>query len=611
MNEILKTAKNCRHFAMCKIDFLDSGVCASGLEKHYVSYYPQGRMDLYAALAENKIPVTEECIEIADTCDLCGKCDYQCYFITEMKPSKVMKALKEHIDTYVKNGGKLYKSAEDDVLADLRKIVGDFWATNDRAIALTYSNDLCPLGGPKMPDYVIMPNTREEISAIIKLLNKHKIHFAIRGNGTASIGVTISEGAVIDLNRMKTIEFEEKNWYVKVGPGVSAFELQKEAKKRGYRVNVAEPEALVCGNIMCSGIFSTFSATYGTAADNYTNAEFVSTDGEFFSLNDIDAPNLFSFKYAETAKPGICTSVNIKLHQMTDDETGVLVPFKSLDKALDFAKDCAIRHIGIAIGILGNEYISTFLAPTIKLAKEVKEIFSGKLGINFLVLVIGDKYAMNAIHEMGFPIIDQKLFKTLALSLPSLKSAQWLNLLTELPQEEPFSYLKIRGFTDLAETALMPSPEVLLDSIDPKLKTFFKKLYERPEMTDLLWLNMFRIVSPRMGREKNIFPLIVYLPIDNELINEINSGFRGIAEKYNLKNDYGFITPLDNGKRCIFEYDYFFDQTDADELSRIQQSAYELFGFIEALSARTGTVKWIRYFFNQGFSRKENLLYSE
>ena len=46
-----KTARNCRHYAMCKIDFLGSGVCASGLEKHFASYYPQGRMILYEALA--------------------------------------------------------------------------------------------------------------------------------------------------------------------------------------------------------------------------------------------------------------------------------------------------------------------------------------------------------------------------------------------------------------------------------------------------------------------------------------------------------------------------------------------------------------------------------
>ena len=61
-----KIAKNCRHYAMCKIDFLGSGVCASGLEKHFVSFYPQGRMILYEALVEKKITVTEKCVEIAD-----------------------------------------------------------------------------------------------------------------------------------------------------------------------------------------------------------------------------------------------------------------------------------------------------------------------------------------------------------------------------------------------------------------------------------------------------------------------------------------------------------------------------------------------------------------
>ena len=121
---------------------------------------------------------------------------------------------------------------------------------------------------------------------------------------------------------------------------------------------------------------------------------------------------------------------------------------------------------------------------------------------------------------------------------------------------------------------------------------------------------MFRILSPRMGREKNIFVVIVYLPIDNALINEVKDGLRMIADKFNLKNEFGFITPLDNGKRCVFEYDYFFDHTDPDEISRVQQSAFELNNFIEGLTSRTGTVKWIRYIFNQGFSRMENILYS-
>ncbi|MCA1745581.1 MAG: FAD-binding protein, partial [Bacteroidales bacterium] len=325
MQEALATAKNCRHYAMCKIDFLGSGVCASGTEKHYVGFYPQGRMDLYAALAEGKIPVTEKCFEIADTCDLCGQCDYQCYFVTEMRPTKVMKALKDHVATYLEKGGKVVTEEVDEVLLELRKIVGDYWATSDRAIALTYAQDPSPITGLMMPDYVIMPNTKEEISAIVKLLNRQQIPFAVRGNGSSVMGFVMSPGAVLDMNRMKTIEFDEKNWLVKTGAGVAAFDLQKEAQSRGYRVNVAEPSALVCANIMCSGIFSTFSATYGTAADNYIDAQFVTKDGDFFKMNDKDAPNLFAFNPTDAGIPAICTSADIKLHPIHEDETGLLI----------------------------------------------------------------------------------------------------------------------------------------------------------------------------------------------------------------------------------------------------------------------------------------------
>lgn len=610
MHEPLNTAKNCRHYAMCKIDFLGSGVCASGPEKHFVSFYPQGRMDLYAALMEEKVPVTERCLEIADTCDLCGKCDYQCYFVTELRPTKVMKALKDHVADHLEKGGEVFKEEVDEVLKELKKIVGDFWATSDRAIAVTYSHDPSPVAEPTMPDYVIMPETREEVSSIVKLLNLHAIPYAVRGNGSSVMGFVMSEGAVIDMNRMKTIEFDEKNWLVNVGAGVTAFDLQKEAHKRGFRVNVAEPSALVCANIMCSGIFSTFSASYGTAADNYINAEFVSKDGTAFSMNDKDAPNLFAFNPSDGHIPAICTSASIKLHPVTGDEEGILVPFASMAEALDFSKECATHRIGLAIGVLGGEYLSTFMAPTKKLATEIKDTFYKELGIQYLVLVIGGKYDINAIRNMEVPTIDQELFKALYLGMPSLRSANWLSLLKEMSDDEPFSYLNLNGFTDLSETALSPSPELLAKEVDPGLQSFFKKIFAKSEMTDLVWLNTFRIISSRMGREKHVVALIIYLPIDNALIAEIDGEFRRIAEKHQIKNDYGFITPLDNGKRCVFEYDYYLDQNDPEEIAHMQQALGEAAMMIEGFVKKTGTVKSIFQLFTQGFCRKENFLYS-
>jgi hypothetical protein len=612
MDDVLKIAKNCRHYAMCKIDFLGKGVCASGLEKHYVGFYPEGRMDLYAALVENTIPVTEKCVEIADSCNLCGKCDYQCYFVNEMRPSKVMKALKDHVGVYLKSGGKIVRTEDDRLLAEMKRIVGDYWATDDPAVRITYHHDLCPHVTFKMPEYVVMPNSKEEISSIIKLLNKNKIPYVVRGNGASSHGLVFSEGVILDLNRMKTIDFDEKNWSVKVGPGIAAFDLQREARKRGYRVHTAEPAALVCANIMTSGLLSTFSTAYGVSADNYIDAEFIARDGSHFRLNDITAPNLFAFQNTNSEHEAfaICVSVSMKLHPVTDDEEGILVPFISLEKALDFARDCATRHIGLAIGILGEEFVSAFLAPTRRRAAEVKDIFTKKLGMPYLVLLIGDKYALRSVREMGYPAIDQKLFRILFHGLSALKSAKWLDLLEELSGDEPFSYLRLSQFAELAETALAPSPAQLTQDIDPDLSPFFEELYSRPEMADLVWLNTFRILSSRYCRERPCVALVCYLPIDTFLIAEIQGRLRDIAEKHHLKSELGFITPIDSGKRCVWEYDYYFDHNDPAEISRIQQATYEAGALLDDYSTKTGTIRQVRYVVNQGCCRKENLLYS-
>jgi hypothetical protein len=392
----------------------------------------------------------------------------------------------------------------------------------------------------------------------VKLCKKNNIPYTMRGSGQNLLGFAINEGVIVDLNRMKTIEFDEKNWLVKVGPGVSAFELQKQAQKRGYRINAGEPAALVCANIMCSGIMSTFSTTYGINADNFIDAEFVDNDGSFFNLNDASSPNLYSYKNLQHKNsPGICVAASIKLHPVTDDETGILVPFQTLDNALDFIKDCAIRHIGLALGVVGPEYISTFLSSTKNLATEIKDVFINKLDIPYLVVVIGDKFAIRTISEMGFPFIDQRIFTALYLGLPALKSAQWLSLVKDLSDDEPYSYLRIKSFAELLETALAPSPALYSQDIDRELRPFFEKLFSRSEMTDILWLNTYRIMSTRIGRKKPFLPALLYLPIDKKLINEFCDKFRLIAEKQHIDNDFGFITPIDNGKRCIFEYDFF------------------------------------------------------
>jgi hypothetical protein len=102
--EAEQISSQCRHYAMCKIDFLKTGLCPSGPKKHYVSYYPQGRMDICSALARDLLPLTPALADIADTCTLCGICDKQCHFVTGMRPTTAMKVLKDHVKALLREG---------------------------------------------------------------------------------------------------------------------------------------------------------------------------------------------------------------------------------------------------------------------------------------------------------------------------------------------------------------------------------------------------------------------------------------------------------------------------------------------------------------------------
>ncbi len=127
--------------------------------------------------------------------------------------------------------------------------------------------------------------------------------FAIRGNGGSVFGFVFSDGIVLDMGRMRRIEFDLENWCAAVEPGVTSFELQQEAYRRGLRVNAAEPAATVCGNLVCTGTFSTWSNVYGTAADNFIDMEFVGRDGGVFRLNDQAGPEPFRLRAPGPALP--------------------------------------------------------------------------------------------------------------------------------------------------------------------------------------------------------------------------------------------------------------------------------------------------------------------
>jgi len=613
---VRRTAAQCRHYAMCKIDYLGTGLCPAGAAKPYVSYFPQGRMDIVDALARGILPVTEALLDIAGTCDLCGACDVQCHFYSGLRPLPVMAALKEIVADHVRSGRETARPPRDPLVDDLRAIVGAEWVSNDPAIQVAYANDPFPLSGMRMPRAVVLPGSTGEVEGVVRRAARNGIPFAVRGNGASVYGQVFSEGLVIDVARMKEIAFDPANWSVTIGPGVTSFDLQKEAVRRGFRVNVAEPAATVIGNIICTGLFSTWSASYGMGADHILDMEFVDRAGNRFRLSDPEGPGtqLLSYRHRVQEVPGVCTRAVVRLHPVTGDEEGLIVPFGAFEPALHFARELAVRRIGLAIAVLGPHYLATFLSPDLGLSEKIKRVLPDDLGISYGVYVVADKYGLESVRrKAGDDVIDQDLFRTMALGLPRLVESEALDLLRAAEgSRAPFEILAKPSTRPLLEAVLDPSPETLASSVEADLRGVYADLYRRPEFTDMVWLNSFRIVSARMGRRKHIIAFILFIPLEEEPASSICRRFAAVAEEIGIDHDYGFLTPVDMGKRAVLEYDYYIDHTDPEEREKTARAMGALIPWLDGMCAGPDSnMTWLKTVFTQGSARKESWFYRD
>ena len=129
----------------------------------------------------------------------------------------------------------------DQILSELKNIVGDEWASDDPEITYAYSRDvnlypenLSTVMRP--PFYVVLPGTTEEVQKIVAVAKTHKIPLLVQTTGLNIAGVCVPTRAsiMIDLKRMdKVIEIDEQTMTATIQPYVTIARLSCELQKRG------------------------------------------------------------------------------------------------------------------------------------------------------------------------------------------------------------------------------------------------------------------------------------------------------------------------------------------------------------------------------------------
>jgi len=615
--ETINIAKKGTHCGMCRFDFLGTGLCPSGKKHGFLAYWPQGRMQIFKNLMSGKVKPTKKLIEIVNSCSLCGICDKQCNFATQLRPEKVAKALKEYVEEIDKE--ELQNIPEDKNVIELRKIVGEEWATNDSIITSSYiSSIIAP--DSKFNFYIVMPKDAEELSKVIKYANSNNLPYLPRSGGTLlsmaaptvlSNAFGLEKGIVIDLLRMNQLEIHPESQTATVGAGITAFELQKEAHKHKLRANVAEAGAHVCSNIASTGILSTWGNKYGWAADNFIDVETVDDEGNISYHSDLEIENPYTTEYGFTnislVPPLIVTKVTTRLNPVYDDEEAVFVPFENIQDAIDLSFKIARRGMGFSNVILSRKYLAEFISPTPKIAEDFEYILEKYLKLNYAVDIICNSDEKKIIEGMVDYTIDKSTLKSLILGCPklsTLKDSEFMKILSE--EKDPLKAIFAGPMKEHFEKALDATPENISKIYDEDLQDFFKKAYSKPEMTNIIWLHEHRIFPSRLMRQRMFLPMggVIWTEYEKNLLDWINM-FIEVGDKNKLIHALGFISPFDQGRFACLEYDFYYDHNDPDAKKRVdnaiiesQEKSLQIDGILSALN-----------FYFKGLYRKEHVLF--
>ena len=240
-----------------------------------------------------------------------------------------------------------YGKVNDAFVKDLRKIVGEKAVIyEDREALESYSRDE---SGEEyyfhMPDVVVKPEKSEEISEIVKLCNKFNIPITPRGAGSGLAGgaIPIFGGVVISLERMNRIlEIDKNNMVAVVEPGVVTNELCRKVAEEGlyYAGYPMSVETSFIGGNVATNAGGSKVIKYGNTGHHVLGLEVVLPNGDVVEFGgkrrkDSSGYGMARIMVGSEGTLGIFTKIYLNLIPLPGRTVDLLVPFRSIDKAIE------------------------------------------------------------------------------------------------------------------------------------------------------------------------------------------------------------------------------------------------------------------------------------
>lgn len=240
------------------------------------------------------------------------------------------------------------------VVKKIQKLLGKDNVLSEKEDCYPYAFDVVEQGfDVKIPDIVVLPETKEQVQQIVKFASEQGIPIVPRGAGTNQAGscIPVKNGIVMHFSRMnKIISIDENNLNCTVQPGVIVGCVQQEVEKLGlfFPPDPSNLAVSTIGGAIAQSASGSRHFKYGGTRDYIIDLEVVTSDGEIIHTSSKTPKNVAGYNLTQLfvgseGTLGIITEATLKLIPKPESKRVMLAFFDDLKDSAR-AVESIIKH---------------------------------------------------------------------------------------------------------------------------------------------------------------------------------------------------------------------------------------------------------------------------
>ena len=197
-------------------------------------------------------------------------------------------------------------------------------------------------GHRAVPEVVALPDSTEDVQAVLRACHRERVPFVARGAGTGLSGgaTPMAGGVVVSLARMdRILEIDLASQRIVVEPGVANLDVTRAVAADGhfYAPDPSSQQVCTIGGNVAENSGGAHCLKYGFTTHHVTGLTFVLPDGDVVEVGDKaldpDGPDLLGVIVGSEGTLGIATRITLRLVRAPQAVRTLLAAFDTMDAA--------------------------------------------------------------------------------------------------------------------------------------------------------------------------------------------------------------------------------------------------------------------------------------